>query len=101
MYRSLLQRNSKVCPYHAEIDNNKKSQPSFRPNAAACSISRVVYRRVSFMVWEYVAELPIRTLVDGLPFRKDTLSAVITVHSDSQCFVLETICWSPFILNKP
>ncbi|GIY37740.1 hypothetical protein CDAR_421571 [Caerostris darwini] len=78
MYRSLLQRNSKVCPYHAEICNSKKSRPSFRPNAAACGISRVVNGRVSFMVWEYVSELPIRPLVDGLPFRKDALSGVLT-----------------------
>ncbi|GIY66865.1 hypothetical protein CEXT_76771 [Caerostris extrusa] len=41
-------------------------------------ISPVVYRRVSFMVWEYVAELPIRIPVDGFPSRKDALSGVIT-----------------------
>ncbi|GIY92346.1 hypothetical protein CEXT_551111 [Caerostris extrusa] len=62
---------------------------------------REVYGRVSFMVWEYVTELPFVFLWMGFRFERMRYRESLRVHSDSRYLALETIRWPPFILNKP
>ncbi|GIY37742.1 hypothetical protein CDAR_421581 [Caerostris darwini] len=101
IYHCLLQRNSEVCPYHGEICNNKKSRPSFRPNAAACDTSLVVYGRISFMFGNMLLNFLFVLLWMGFHFERMRYQQSLRVHSDSQYRALETIRWPSFILNKP